>query len=74
MNDEVLPVVVFSGSYSAAAVLASILNGSGIAATLYGPPRFMFSALSRVVVAKADVDRAMPLVEEFAKTYIVTND
>jgi hypothetical protein len=74
VKDEGLPVVVFSGSYSAALVLTSILNGSGIAATLYGPPRLRVSPLSRVVVAKGDVDRAMPLVEEFAKTHVATND
>lgn len=66
MNHADVPVLVYSGAYSAALMLRSLLEASGIGcsfedlpSTPYGKPD------ARIFVALRDVQRALPLVADF---------
>jgi hypothetical protein len=64
MSSERLDVLVYSGQHSEALFLKSLLEGSGIAAALSHLAASEGDDLG-VYVAQSDVERAMPLVEDF---------
>jgi hypothetical protein len=61
--DDDLPVVVYTGDYTDAMFLASLLEGSGIPATFVQSRHS--AAPDIVVIARRDVAAAMPLIEDF---------
>ena len=65
-----LPVVVFSGTRQDAAFLLSLLTGSGIEATLDAEAItgvVYVVRQPRVLVRRRDLERALPLIEDFEK-------
>ena len=61
-----LPVVVYEGSHDESLFLASLLQGSGIAANFVQSRNALVP--HRVVVAQRDVPLALPLVANFKQS------
>lgn len=70
MSREDVLVLAYSGSYSAAIELRSILQARGIRHSFddipLGPPG---QPASRIFVALGDVDRARPIIADFQATH-----
>jgi hypothetical protein len=65
MNAGSHPVAIYSGEYTEVVFLKSLLEGSGIGATLVHLSVGEGIAEWRVQVAQSDVEAALPLVEHF---------
>ena len=72
MDDE--PVVVYSGHRMESMFLVTLLEGSGIPAQMSDRTLGEASLWVYVFVAQRDVERALPLVEDFKKNGTKSTD
>jgi Putative prokaryotic signal transducing protein len=63
MDETDVPVVVFTGDYTEALFLKSLLESAGLETTL--PESFMGGAQGRLYVFQGDASKAREIIEDF---------